>query len=71
MWQWQDAQKSWKTYSDGINRLLDAAVAHELKTVSFNEDKIDYTVNMVKKEQVNKSTKAKGSVRHVTEEIAG
>ena len=72
IWQWQDKQKNWQTYSVGLCRLLDAAVACELKTVSFEENKKKYTINMVTKERQEGSGKAgKSAIRHILEELAG
>ena len=71
VWQWKTNSNTWTTFSDGACRHLDAAVLHELKTASFEEDKNEYGVNIVTKELVNNTSKQKGTARYISKEIAG
>jgi hypothetical protein len=71
VWQWKTTSNAWTTFSDGACRHLDAAVLHELKTASFEEDKNEYSINIVTKELVNNTSKQKGTARYISKEIAG
>ena len=71
VWQWKINSKSWITFSAGACRHLDAAVQHELKTTSFEDDKNYYNINMITKELVNNTSAKKGSARYISKEIAG
>lgn len=71
VWQWKTTSNTWTTFSAGACRHLDAAVQHELKTASFEEDKNEYKINMVTNELVNNTNNEKGTSRYVSEEIAG
>lgn len=71
IWQWKTNTNPWTSFSAGACRNLDAAVQLELKTASFEDEKNQYSVNMVTKELVNNTSKEKGSARHIIKEVAG
>lgn len=58
-------------FSPGACRHLDAAMKLDLKTASFEDNKNQYSVNMITKELVNNTSKEKGSARRVSQETAG
>ncbi|XP_028392004.1 poly [ADP-ribose] polymerase 2-like [Dendronephthya gigantea] len=70
IWQWKTGTNVWTNFSAGACRNLDAAVQLEVKTASFEDDKNQYSVNMVTKELVNNTSKEKGTARHITKEEA-